>query len=217
LGSTPIGFIFVPLARGRAATRAILWSVPAFLLGAACFVIYGRLSFSRTAVSNGIVDYAVAVACLPLVIITIVCVIRAIRQLVAALWPAPLGVFASTDLLQLRFGTFRNSEYAVRELDIRYPFEFIDDSEDGGFEQYLPEGEQVARMLPRIKSSNSKELINRTILRYLAGDEAEIAAKLRPAIELWRRGAAFPVPTFTLDSSAPEGDDCRGDSLDSPV
>lgn len=181
-----LGSIIVPFARGRAATRAILWTVPSLLLGAACFVIYTRLSFSQTAVSNAIVDYAIAVAALPLVLLTIVCGGRAIRQMAAAVWPGPLGIFATPDLLQLRFGPFGHRAHPANELHIQYPFEMIDDAEEGDFERFLPEEEQRERLLPRIRHANAKEPINRTIIRYVAGDEAEIAAKLKPSIDLWR-------------------------------
>ena len=177
--------IFVPLARGRAATRAILWSVPALLLGAAVFVVYSRLHFVPTAVSNRIVDYAVAVAALPLPILALICAIRTVRYVLAVVWPSPVGVYADAQALELRLGPFGTAAYPAGELAIRYPFELSGD-DDGGFEAFLPEEEQMARLLPRITHPRAKRSIHRTILHFMAGGESEIAQALRPAIELWR-------------------------------
>jgi hypothetical protein len=195
--------------------RALLWSVPALLLGAACALIYSRLSFMRTAVSNGIVDFAIALASMPLVLLVLVCGIQAIRNLVATLWPG-LGVLSSAGTLELRLGPFGHRVYSADELNIRYPFELIDDPEGGGVEQYLPEEEQIERMLPRMQHRAVKEPINRTILRYVVGDEAEIAAKLRPAIERWRtiqggrESSSSPCPL-------PEGEMSDGESSGAPI
>ena len=178
--------IFVPLARGRAATRAVLWAVPTLLLGAAAFTVYSRLNFVPTAVSNRIVDYAVAIAALPLPILSLICAVRAIRQILAVFWFAPLGAYASAQALELRLGPFGSATYPAQELSIRYPFELSGDEEDGGFEAFLPEEEQKARLLPRIVHPNAKPPVHRTLLRFLSGDEAQIAKALRPAIELWR-------------------------------
>lgn len=150
------------------------------------FVIYSRLSFARTAVSNGIVDYAIAIAALPLVILTFVCAARALRHLLALVWFSPLGVQANHDSLQLVFGPFGNVSFPSRELEIRYPFEMSGDFDDGGFEQYLPEDEQTARLLPRITHPRARVVINRTILRFVTGDEARIVVKLKPVIDRWR-------------------------------
>ena len=179
--------VFLPLSRGRAATRAILWSVPTLLLGAATFVVYGRLEFAPTAISNRIVDYAVALAALPLPVLAVGCAVRAVRHFLAVVWLSPLGIRADEHTLEMRLGPFGTATYPVGELDIRYPFELSGDFEDGGFEQFLPEEEQMARLLPRISHLRAKLPINRTMLRFVSGDEARIAAALRDAIERWRR------------------------------
>ena len=178
--------IFLPLSRGRAATRAILWAVPTLLLGAAAFVVYSRLHFVPTAVSNRIVDYAVAVAALPLPVVCVICAIRTVRYLLVVVWPSSLGVYARTPALELRLGPFGTIVYPGRELIIRYPFELSGDEENGGFEAFLPEEEQLARLLPRITHPQAKKPIHRTILHFIAGGESDIARALRPAIELWR-------------------------------
>jgi hypothetical protein len=196
--ATETVLVFVPLSRGRAATQAVLWTVPSLLLGAATIIVYQPLQFAPTVVSSHIVDYAIAVAALPLPALSVLSAIRAVQHLLAVIWFSKLGVYASEGLLALRFGPFGTVEYPAKELDIRYPFELSGDFEDGGFEQYLPEEEQIGRLLPRITHPQAKLPINRTILRYVAGDETDIAAKLRPMIECWRteklEGASFPSP-----------------------
>ena len=180
--------VFIPLARGRAATRAILWAVPALLLGAMLAVIYNRLQFRPTAVSSGIVDYAVAIAALPLVGFAVFCVGRMMQYFLAVVWPGPLGLHADGEYLQLFLGPFGNHCYRADELEIRYPFEMESDDEGGRFEQFLPEGEQLARILPRISHRTAKVPINRIILGFIGGDEPGIASRLRRVIEHWRRG-----------------------------
>ena len=196
------GSIFISLSRGRAATRAVLCAVPTLLLGAATFVVYGRLEFFPTAISNRIVDYAVMVAALPLPVLGIVCAIRAARHFLAVVWLSPLGIQADDESLKLHLGPFGNVSYPARELDIRYPFELSGDFDDGGFEQFLPEEEQMARLLPRMTHPRARLPINRIILRFALGDEAQIAALMRPAIERWRRrhseGESLPSPPTPL-------------------
>lgn len=186
LPKAQMGFIFVPLSRGRAATRAVLWLVPALLLCVSCYLIYGKLNFSANAVSNRIVDFAVATAALPLVILMGFCVMRFVQYTLMVCWFSPLGVRAGAEFLELRLGPFGSAGYRSAELDIRYPFELSGDFEDGGFEQFLPEEEQISRLLPRILHQNSPRPINRTFIRFLRGDERAIANSLRPAIEYWR-------------------------------
>lgn len=180
------GHIFLPFSRGRAATRAILWLVPTLLLAALAFVVYSQLDFSPNAVSSRIVDFSIAFGGLPLPLLTIFCGVRAFQHILAIVWVAPLGVFAGSDVLELRFGPFGSAAYPARELDIRYPFELSGDFDDGGFEHYLPEEEQLARLLPRILHHRAAKPINRTMLQFLSGDEQATAHALRPAIELWR-------------------------------
>lgn len=150
------------------------------------------MQFGPTATSNRIVDYAIAIAALPLPAVGVVCAIRAVRHFLAVVWCSRLGVYASEISLRLHFGPFGTVEYPAKELDIRYPFELSGDFEDGGFEQYLPEGEQIARLLPRITHPRVKVPINRTVLQFVSGDEASIASMMRPVIEQWRRRNPSP-------------------------
>lgn len=182
----PVGFIFLPLARGRVATRAILWLVPTLLLGAAAFTVYGRIDLSPNAVSNGLVELAIAVGALPLPLLALFCGFRCVQHLLAVVWFTPLGVRAGPDVLELRFGPFGTASYPARELNIRYPFELSGDFDEGGFEHYLPEEEQIERLLPRIVPMRGGTALNQTMLKFLDGDEQGIARALRPAIELWR-------------------------------
>jgi hypothetical protein len=177
--------VYLPLARGRALTRAVLWAVPALLTGAAVAAIYPNLQFRSTAVSSAIVDYAMAIASLPLVAGALFCTFRALQHFLAAAWPGPLGVYADRDSLRLSLGPFGARGFVARELDIRYPFE-MDDDNSGGFEQFLPEDEQKARLLPSMNHRTVQRSVHRTILRFAAGDEAHVASRLGPLIEHWR-------------------------------
>ncbi|MFH1111127.1 MAG: hypothetical protein V1790_18315 [Planctomycetota bacterium] len=56
----------LPIARLRAAGRALVWSVPAGLLGVTSLLIYTSLHFVPSGVSNRLVDYSVALISLPI-------------------------------------------------------------------------------------------------------------------------------------------------------
>lgn len=179
--------VFIPIARGRMLTLAILWAVPALILGAAVFTIYPNLHFRPTGVSTRIVDFSIAVATFPLLGLGAFCAFRAVQYFLAALWPGKLGLYADREYLQFFLGPFGRKGFRVAELDIRYPFEREDD-EGGGFEQFLPEEEQRSRLLPRIIHPSEKTPINRILLRFVAGDEARIVAALGAVILQWRGG-----------------------------
>ena len=182
-----VATVFLPLARGRMLTLAILWAVPASILCAAALTIYPKLHFRPTAVSSGIVDYAIAVATIPLLVFGLYSAFRTVQYFLAVVWPGDVGVQADREYLQLFLGPFGRKGFLVRELDVRYPFE-MDDEEGGGFERFLPEDQQRSQMLPRILHSSESRPINRTILRFAAGDEARIAAQLGPVISQWGAG-----------------------------
>lgn len=86
----------------------------------------------------------------------------------------------------MRFGPFGTTSYDAARLDVRYLFELSADSTDEGFEAFLPEEEQIARLLPRICHANTDQRLNEQILRFTASAEAEIATRLGPLIRVWR-------------------------------
>lgn len=180
--------IVLPVARCRAATRALVCSVPAFLLGIATVLIYGRLNFVPTGVSNRLVDYSIAAISLPIPLIAVWTALKALRWLLLALWPAPVAVVAEVDSLTLRLGPFGTRSYDTQRLDIRYPFELSQDAEGGGFEAFLPEDEQRDKLLPRILHPAAREPLHRVILRLVKESEPDAARTLRPIIDRWRSG-----------------------------
>ena len=180
------GITVWPVSRFRAATRGLFHAVPALLLTAASAAVYGRLHFAPTGVSNRLVDWSIAVVASPCPAAALVFGFHSVRWLLLFLWPSCVEIRADESTLTLRLGPFGTRAFDVARLDAKYPFEQTGDFEDGGFEGYLPEEEQLARFLPRITHPRATEPINRTILRFIAGSESEIAAAIRPVIERWR-------------------------------
>jgi hypothetical protein len=176
----------LPVSRSRAATRGLLCLVPALLLGATGAAIYSRLHFVPTAVSNRLVDYSIAVAALPCPIFTLVFGFRAVRWLFLSCWPGDVAIIADETALTLRLGPFGTRVYDTARLDVKYPFELSGEFDDGSFEAYLPEEEQLARFLPRLTHPDAPEPLNRTIRRFAVGAESDVAAALRSVIEHWR-------------------------------
>ena len=178
--------VVLPVARGRAASRVVLWSVLAILLGITTILIYGQLNFVPTGVSNRLVDYSIAAISLPIPLIAVWTALKSLRWLLLALWPTRVAVVADGDSLTLRLGPFGTRTYAAPRLDVRYPFELSQDEEGGGFEAFLPEEEQRSKLVPRMLHPESREPLNRVILRYVKDSEEEAAQALRPLIDHWR-------------------------------
>ena len=184
--------VVLPISRSRAASRAIVWGVPASLLGVASFLVYTSLHFVPSGVSNRLVDYSVALISLPIPLVAVWSVFKGARWLLLSLWPAPVGVFADERILTLRLGPFGTTTYEAARMDIRYPFELSQDDEGGGFEAFLPEEEQRTRLLPRILYPGAREPLNRVILRFVQPSEEEAVRLLRPLIDRWRSRRPTP-------------------------
>ncbi len=173
----------LPVARLKALTRAALWGIAFLILGAGAYLIYGGLSFRPTAVSNRIVDYSIAVVAAPIVVAAALCALRSLRWALLWAWPGQTEIRAAPDSLDLRLGSFGCWRFDVARLEVRYPFEL---PEDGDFEAFLPEAEQRESLIPRLLHPESPEPIGRTILRFVAGTEPEVAGTLRAAVDQWR-------------------------------
>jgi len=176
----------LPAARGRALTRGLLWIVPATVSGASAFVVYADLRFGSSGASSALVDVSVALAALPLPIIALVCAVYAVRWFALATWPGWVGVVADDDRLMLRLGPFGGACYDAGRIEARYLFEVSADDVDEPYEAFLPEAEQMARLIPMLTHPDAPAPVRRTLLRFVVGDEASIAAALRPVIERWR-------------------------------
>lgn len=180
--------VFLPADRGKAVVHGLLWLAAAFLLGFLVVVIFQSLPFGRDNVANRrLVDYAIAVAALPIAAAALATLFAWLRWFLLGLWPGHVGIAATADALTFRLGPFGTRRYAASALDVKYPFELSGDFEDGGFEAFLPEEEQIAKFLPRIQHPAAREPLNRVILRFAKGAEPEIAAALQPALVVWRK------------------------------
>jgi len=187
MGAAAAEVVVLPVSRSRAASRALVCSVPAILLGITTILIYSRLNFVPTGVSNRVVDYSIAAISLPIPLMAVWTALKAMRWLLLALWPAPVAVVAQVDSLTLRLGPFGTRAYDTPRLDVSYPFELSQDADGGGFEAFLPEEEQRDKLLPRILHPAAREPLHRVILRLVKESEPEAARTLRPLIDRWRR------------------------------
>ncbi len=180
------GVVQIPVARSKALVRAMWWSVSALLTGLVAYLIYSSLDFRPSPITNRIVEYSLALVALPVPGAALFSALKALLWAGLWLWPGSVGIFADEQALTFKLGPFGIQVYDAARLDVRYPFEFSSDIEDGGFEAFLPEEEQVARFLPRLLHPDGDGALNLVILCFVSGDESQIAAALRPVIQQWR-------------------------------
>ena len=185
---TPHGNITVhiPAARLKAFVRAVWWGMSALLAGLLSYLVYSSLDWKPSAITSRLVEYSIAAAALPAPAILLYSAFKALRWVGLCLWPAGVGVHADERSLILKLGPFGTRNYDVARLDVRYPFELSSEVEDGGYEAFLPEEEQIARFLPQLLHPMSQEPLNRVMLRFVMGDEAAVAKAFRPIIDQWR-------------------------------
>jgi len=179
--------IVMPVSRARALTRAVVWAVPAVLGGLITILIYSRLHFVPTAVSNRLVDYSIAFICLPVPISCLIAIFRMLRWLLLAAWPGAVVIVANESALTFSLGPFGTKAYDAARMVIRYPFELLEDeNSEGAFESFLPEEEQLRVLLPRITHPSSAKPLNELLLRFVDVGETHATKLLRPALEHWR-------------------------------
>lgn len=178
--------VHIPVARLQALVRGVWWGMSALLAGLLSYLVYSSLDWKPTAVTSRLVEYCIAVAALPALATLFYSAFKALRWVALCLWPTGVGVHADERSLVFKLGPFGTRAYDVTRLDVRYPFELSSDVEDGGYEAFLPEEEQVARFLPQLLHPMSQEPLNRVMLRFVLGDEAAVAAEMRPIIERWQ-------------------------------
>ena len=168
--------------------RGILWGMPAAILIATLYLTLRAIDFTPSAVSSRWVSYSIVLALIPVALAAAAATWTALRWLLLALWPGQLGIFADPDALTLRLGPFGTRRYPADQLDIRYPYELIDDDDaDGGFEAYLPEEQQRAQFLPRITHTAMATPLNRELLRFTALPEPAAVRIVRPVLDVWRK------------------------------
>jgi len=165
----------------------MVWLVPAAIAALIVFLVAYDLNFKPTGARTRIVDFAIAAVLLPLGSLSLYLLFQAIRWLTVVIWPGPLGVFCFKDRLELALGPWGRKVYDVDRLDLRYLFEMDEEEHGGEFEAYLPEDQQRREFLPPMAHPDSLRPLSRVILDRTLRAEAEAAAALRPAIDVWRR------------------------------
>jgi len=190
VGDAPAVEAVIPVSRGRALSRAVVWMVPAAIGAAITAVVYPNLGFASPSGVNRLVAYSAAVVTLPAPIGALVCGFRSIRYLLLAAWPQRVCVHASARELVFHLGPFNTRRFDAASIATRYPFELGDDEGDGGFEAYLPEAHQFANLLPRLTHPMDKRSLRQTILDFCTGDEASIAGLMGPVVRQWRSNNA---------------------------
>lgn len=173
------------VSRLRALTRSLLWVAAAAIGFSVTWIIYSGLSFQASGADSRIVDMGIALAGLPVVVVTLILTWHGLRYFLLSIWLGSLHIEATACQLVLQLGPFGLRRFEVENLTIQYPFE-LDNPEEVGFEAFLPEAQQLATMLPKMTYPHYGEPVNRTILRFCAGMEAEAAGRLKLAIVVWR-------------------------------
>jgi len=182
----PGPIVRLPAARSKALIRGVLWSVPAALLGLACVVVYGHLDFRASVVSSRLVELSLAALMLPVAAAAVSSGVVAARWVLLVLWPSAVGITASPANLELRLGPFGARRFDGERITVRYPFELTAEEVDGMFEAFLPEEEQFANLVPRLRHPSAREPLERTILRFAGLSERYVASALRPVVACWR-------------------------------
>lgn len=178
----------IPVSRSKALVRAIVWFVPAALLTVAAVGIYRRLNFVPSGISNRLVDYAFAIASLPIPVGALWTAWKGMGWLLLSAWGSAVEIIATPTALAFHLGPFARRTFQIADLDVRYPFQLMDEDDGGGFESFLPEEQQRATLLPRIIHPTTRTPLQRTILQFAVGQEAELATQLRGMIERWQAG-----------------------------
>ena len=179
--------VFIAVSRTKALIRGVLWSTVAMLAALATYAVFVRLRFVPSGISNRLVDYSLAIIALPLPIAGIIALFRALRWIALSLWRG-IGIQADPSGLVFSLGPFGKRSFVSDRMLVRYPFETLDDPEAGaGVEAYLPEEEQVRTLLPRMTYPGCAQQLGDVMLKFAAGDQDEIAAKLAPIALAWRQ------------------------------
>lgn len=181
-----IPIVVLPVSRTKALTRAIAWGAPAVVCALVTVGMFGRINLAPSGLSNRLVEYCLALCTLPVAVGAAAFGVLATRWFLLAVWPGKLGVFAGPKELILRLGSFGTRRFDADRLDVKYPFELELDVSECGVEDFLPEEEQRATLVPRITFPGVKEPIRLTILRFADLAESEIATTIRPWVEARR-------------------------------
>ena len=180
---------YIPVSRGRALERALLRIPPGAVLILIAVRVVSELKFTPSGVSNRITEYSVALIMLVVALTGLILVLRGLRWLALALWPAAVGITADAGALTFRMGPFGTRRYPTDALDVSYAFERSVDTEDDDnlYESFLDPEVQMENYLPRIVHPDASVPLERLILHYARGTERQLAVALRPFTDDMRR------------------------------
>ena len=180
---------YIPVSRGRALERALLRIPPGAVLILIAVRVVSELKFTPSGVSNRITEYSVALIMLVVALTGLILVLRGLRWLALALWPAAVGITADAGALTFRMGPFGTRRYPTDALDVSYAFErSVDaDDDDNLYESFLDPEVQMESYLPRIVHPDASVPLERLILHYARGTERQLAVALRPFTDDMRR------------------------------
>jgi hypothetical protein len=189
LNESSLPEIRIPVSRIRAIERAFFRMAPGIIAVAVAYGMLSTLSFRPTGVNNRITEYSIALVMLPVCILGLALTVAGFRWLVFSIWPAPMGIVANAKSLSISKGPFGNRQFDTDRLDVRYLFEMSVDSdnEDELFESLRPKAEQMQFKLPRMRHPGVADRIEREIIHLSSLTERELAAALRPFVDLMRR------------------------------
>ncbi|MCG3129964.1 MAG: hypothetical protein FLDDKLPJ_00703 [Phycisphaerae bacterium] len=183
--------IFLPASRARALLRGILgWSAaaPAALV---LNLVAPSLSFRHSGASNQIEDFALAFALLLIGGLGLAAAGWGGRWMLLASWPGQVGFVADGRGVSWRLGPFGSGRLDAARIEARYLFELDDEElEEDRFEAFLPEETQRRTMLPRLRHPQVRRCVRPLLLNFCGAPEEELAARLRPMIDAWRKTSA---------------------------
>ena len=174
-----------PIARLQPLARAVLRIALGGLILLPVGLLWPRLSFHPSGISNRVVDYSAAFLLAGFVIAGLWAICSGLRWLALSIWPRT-GIRFDAKGLELRLGPFGRHVWAWSELRIRYRHETSVDLDDPEtFEEIDADVEQTTR-LPLMDDSASGERINEVILRFAGWTEAELAGGAGELIRRFR-------------------------------
>ena len=182
----------LPASRAQGATRAVLWSTGALILGAAAWLVARQVNLASSGLTNRLVDWSLLLVGVPFAAGSVGLGIQALRWGLLSAWPGFIGFEASGVGIIARLGPFGSWSFKAHELRIRYPFEQVEDGEEGDFEAFLPEERQRSELLPRISAQGGRVQLNKVILKFVGLSERQTAFSLRGAIDHWRQKDSTP-------------------------
>jgi len=172
--SVEAAFVVCPIARVQALVRAVLRIALGGLILLPVGLLWPRLSFRPSGISNRMVDYSAAFLLAGFVIAALWAIFSGLRWLVLAVWPST-GIRFDAKGVELRLGPFGRRVWVWSELRVRYRHEMSIDLDDPETFEDIDADVETTTRLPLMDVSSSGERINELILRNAAWTESELA------------------------------------------